>query len=118
MTNSPPPSDLPAHARERLQAMRGKDEAHRLFTSDLTVNEFLLVKEAGFDPVGMVVGCSMYHIGYQWAGIGRDLYLILKRLKLPTGKALKRFYSSSFDYSLTSFTGTQNPCGAKGGWFF
>src|SRR5579883_3310231 len=65
MTTTPPPSDLPTHARERLTAMRGKDEAHRLFTSDLTVNEFLLVKEAGFDPVGMVVGSRIYHIGYQ-----------------------------------------------------
>jgi uncharacterized protein YbjQ (UPF0145 family) len=68
----PLPNDLPAHARERLISMRGKDEQHRLFTSDLSVNEFLLVKEAGFDPVGMVVGCSMYHIGYQWAGINQN----------------------------------------------
>ena len=74
MTNNQPmPNDLPAHARERLQAMRGKDEQHRLFTSDLSVNEFLLVKEAGFDPLGMVVGCSMYHIGYQWAGINQNM---------------------------------------------
>ncbi len=27
-------------------------------------NEFLLVKEAGFDPLGLVVGSSIYHIGY------------------------------------------------------
>lgn len=74
MTNNHPlPADLPAHARERLQAMRGKDEQHRLFTSDLSVNEFLLVKEAGFEPLGMVVGCSMYHIGYQWAGINQNM---------------------------------------------
>jgi uncharacterized protein YbjQ (UPF0145 family) len=74
MTNSQSfPSDLPAHARERLTAMRGKDEQHRLFTSDLSVNEFLLVKEAGFEPLGMVVGCSMYHIGYQWAGINQNM---------------------------------------------
>jgi uncharacterized protein YbjQ (UPF0145 family) len=32
------------------------------FTSDLSVNEFLLVKEAGFDPVGMVMGSSIYQI--------------------------------------------------------
>jgi uncharacterized protein YbjQ (UPF0145 family) len=38
-----------------------------LFTSDLSVNEFLLVKDAGFDPVGLVVGSSIYHIGYQQA---------------------------------------------------
>ncbi len=27
-----------------------------LYTSDLTVNEFMLITEAGFDPVGLVVG--------------------------------------------------------------
>jgi uncharacterized protein YbjQ (UPF0145 family) len=56
---------LPQHARERLVQMRGRDEAHRLFTSDLSVSEFLLVKEAGFDPIGLVVGSSIYHVGYQ-----------------------------------------------------
>ena len=58
---------LPAHARERLVEMRGNDEQRRLFTSDLSVSEFLLVKEAGFDPVGLVVGSSIYHIGFQRA---------------------------------------------------
>src|SRR3954462_10056009 len=51
---------LTAHGRERLeQNKRG------LFTSDLSVNEFLLVKQAGFEPLGLVVGSSIYHIGYQ-----------------------------------------------------
>src|SRR5437667_2954374 len=69
MSSQTPPqgSDLPVHARERLNIMRG-DATHRgLFTSDLSVNEFLLVREAGFDPVGLVVGSSIYHIGYQRA---------------------------------------------------
>jgi uncharacterized protein YbjQ (UPF0145 family) len=58
---------LPVHARERLGMMRG-DATHRgLFSSDLSVNEFLLVSEAGFDPVGLVVGSSIYHIGLQVA---------------------------------------------------
>src|SRR5207302_7599478 len=39
-----------------------------LFTSDLSVNEFLLVREAGFDPVGLVMGSSIYHIGFQVSG--------------------------------------------------
>ena len=34
-----------------------------LFTSDLSVNEFLLVKEAGFHPVGFVMGSWMYLTG-------------------------------------------------------
>src|SRR5437868_12166408 len=70
MSNQMPPqqgSDLPVHARERLTIMRGDATRRGLFTSDLTVNEFLLVKEAGFDPVGLVVGSSIYHIGFQQA---------------------------------------------------
>src|SRR5438270_11823642 len=54
-------SDLPQHARERLAGMR----QHRFFTSDLSVNEFLLVKESGFQPLGLVMGSSIYSIGAQ-----------------------------------------------------
>jgi uncharacterized protein YbjQ (UPF0145 family) len=53
-----PAADLPVHARERLVQMR---KAH-LFTSDFSVNEFLLVKQAGFDPLGLVMGSSIYQI--------------------------------------------------------
>src|SRR5579872_1860435 len=56
---------LPQRAEERLVEMRGKQEQDRLFTSDLSTSELLLVKEAGFDPVGLVVGSSIYHVGYQ-----------------------------------------------------
>src|SRR5437899_804726 len=51
---------VPEHGRERLAQMRGG-----FFTSDLSVNEFLLVKHAGFDPLGLVIGSSIYHIGFQ-----------------------------------------------------
>jgi uncharacterized protein YbjQ (UPF0145 family) len=51
---------IPDAGRTRLeQNKRG------LFTSDLSVNEFLLVKQAGFDPLGLVIGSSIYHIGLQ-----------------------------------------------------
>lgn len=52
---------IPAHAHERLAAMRQR----RFFTSDLSVNEFLLVKEAGFQPLGLVMGSSIYSIASQ-----------------------------------------------------
>jgi uncharacterized protein YbjQ (UPF0145 family) len=52
------PKDLPEHARERLVDMRKRE----LFTSDLSVSEFMLVREAGFDPVGLVMGTSIYQI--------------------------------------------------------
>ena len=51
---------VPEHGRERLAQMK-----RGLFTSDLSVNEFLLVKQAGFDPLGLVIGSSIYHIGFQ-----------------------------------------------------
>lgn len=59
------PVEMPPSALERLKSMEGPGGKSRLFTSDLSTNEFLLVKEAGFDPVGMVVGSSIYHVGYQ-----------------------------------------------------
>src|SRR5436309_8204907 len=57
---------IPEHGRERLERM--KATGGRFFTSDLSVNEFLLVRQAGFDPLGLVVGSSIYHIGIQIAG--------------------------------------------------
>ncbi|HEY2302247.1 MAG TPA: heavy metal-binding domain-containing protein [Acidimicrobiales bacterium] len=38
----------------------------RLLTSDLSVNEFALLNEAGFQALGVVMGSSMYHIGFQF----------------------------------------------------
>jgi uncharacterized protein YbjQ (UPF0145 family) len=58
---------VPEAGRARLQQNRAG-----LFTSDLSVNEFLLIKQAGFDPVGLVVGSSIYHIGIQLAGWKRS----------------------------------------------
>src|ERR1700712_1355460 len=62
MSDSPDLSavQLPADARARLA-----DGKARLFTSDLSVNEFLLVRQAGFKPVGLVLGSSVYHVGIQ-----------------------------------------------------
>jgi Protein of unknown function (DUF2510) len=52
---------VPLHGRQRLQQLRDS----KFFTSDLSVNEFLLIKEAGFEPLGLVVGTSIYQIGFQ-----------------------------------------------------
>ena len=66
---------LPAHARGRLAAMKPGANQKGLFTSDLSVNEFLLVKEAGFDPLGLVVGSSIYHIGWQKPAMNQSMEL-------------------------------------------
>jgi uncharacterized protein YbjQ (UPF0145 family) len=36
-----------------------------VFTSDLSVSEYVLLGEAGFEPLGFVVGSSIYHVGLQ-----------------------------------------------------
>jgi uncharacterized protein YbjQ (UPF0145 family) len=56
---------IPEDAMRRLAEMR-PGQASSLFTSDLSVNEFLLVREAGFRPLGMVLGSSIYHVGFQF----------------------------------------------------
>jgi uncharacterized protein YbjQ (UPF0145 family) len=59
---------VPRSAQDRLAEMRGGEGKRALFTSDLSVNEFLLVRAAGFDPLGLVLGSSIYHIGFQFTG--------------------------------------------------
>ena len=51
-------ADLPEHARERIDELKQR----KLFTSDLSVSEFVLVREAGFDPLGLVMGTSIYQV--------------------------------------------------------
>lgn len=45
----------------------GTGERHegRRFSSDLSVDEAVLLKEIGYEPRGLVVGSAVYHIGYQ-----------------------------------------------------
>jgi uncharacterized protein YbjQ (UPF0145 family) len=64
MTADPTAPGIPEDAMRRLAEMR-PGQSTSLFTSDLSVNEFLLVREAGFRPLGLVLGTSIYHVGFQ-----------------------------------------------------
>jgi len=57
-------SGIPADAMRRLAELQ-PGRAGSIFTSDLSVNEFLLVREVGFRPLGLVLGSSIYHVGIQ-----------------------------------------------------
>ena len=54
----------PQAADSRLAKTAGANPAG-VFTSDLSVSEYVLLGEAGFEPLGFVVGSSIYHIGLQ-----------------------------------------------------
>ena len=59
-------NEIPVHARKRLEGLRQAGSTSGVFTSDFSVNEFLLVRKAGFEPVGLCVGTCIYHVGIQY----------------------------------------------------
>jgi uncharacterized protein YbjQ (UPF0145 family) len=64
VTDTPAAQWVPEGGTGRLtETAQGK-----CFTSDLSVDEFVLVRESGFVPLGLVMGSSMYHVGLQYAG--------------------------------------------------
>ncbi len=54
----------PQAADGRLAHTAGAEQG-AVFTSDLSVSEYVLLGEAGFEPLGFVVGSSIYHVGIQ-----------------------------------------------------
>jgi len=61
----------PQAADSRLASTAGADPSG-VFTSDLSVSEYVLLGEAGFEPLGFVVGSSIYHVGLQVGRWGRN----------------------------------------------
>src|ERR1700684_3063105 len=61
----------PDAADSRLAATAGAAPG-AVFTSDLSVSEYVLINEAGFEPLGFVVGSSIYHIGIQVSRWGQN----------------------------------------------
>ncbi|WP_052128904.1 heavy metal-binding domain-containing protein [Neosynechococcus sphagnicola] len=53
---------IPYKARHRLEMQRRSGA--NFFTSDLTSNEHLLAREAGYEPLGLVMGTAFYKISY------------------------------------------------------
>jgi uncharacterized protein YbjQ (UPF0145 family) len=64
----------PEAADARLAQTAGADPAG-VFTSDLSVSEYVLLGEAGFEPLGFVVGSSIYHVGLQIGRWGQNMEL-------------------------------------------
>jgi uncharacterized protein YbjQ (UPF0145 family) len=61
----------PPAADSRLAKTAGASPSG-VFTSDLSVSEYVLLGEAGFEPLGFVVGSSIYHVGLQVGRWGRN----------------------------------------------
>jgi uncharacterized protein YbjQ (UPF0145 family) len=58
---------LPLNAIDRLnEQVRKQGTDRHFFTSNLSVNELALLGQSGFEPLGQVMGSSVYHVGFQW----------------------------------------------------
>jgi uncharacterized protein YbjQ (UPF0145 family) len=60
-----------AQATANLDPVASERLAHasRMYTSDLSINEFVLLHGAGFEPIDLVMGVSVYHVGWQSTGM-------------------------------------------------
>jgi uncharacterized protein YbjQ (UPF0145 family) len=57
---------IPLAAAERLAAMASAQPGEpRAFSSDLSVAEFALLHRLGMSPITLVMGSSIYHVGWQ-----------------------------------------------------
>ena len=63
---------LPLNAEWRLRTLR---ENTRLFTSNLSVNEFVLTRAERIAPLGQVTGNCAYHVGWQPAAVHTSMEL-------------------------------------------
>jgi uncharacterized protein YbjQ (UPF0145 family) len=91
-------------SRPRLQQNR-----QGLFTSDLSVNEYLLVHDAGFEPLGLVLGSSIYHVGYQRRRIGKshELTVLSKALYHARELAMERMTSEAEELGADGIVGVR-----------
>ena len=80
-----------------------------LFTSDLTVNEYVLIEDVGFEPLGLVLGTSIYHIGYQRRAIrrARELDVLSKALYHARELAMGRMEQEAHELGADGIVGVR-----------
>jgi len=99
-----PLEGVPKSGRARLEQNKAG-----LFTSDLTVNEYLLIEDAGFEPLGLVLGSSIYHIGYQRRRRTRshELDVLSKALYHARELAMQRMEEEADDLGADGIVGVR-----------
>lgn len=84
---------IPLRAEERLAEERGG----RLFTSDLSVSEFLLARDAECHPISQVMGSCIYHVGQipDYKGRTSEITVISDAHRASRRAALARLYQEA-----------------------
>jgi uncharacterized protein YbjQ (UPF0145 family) len=86
---------IPLRAEERLAEEAGPHK--KLFTSDLSVNEFVLTRDAGCEPIAQLMGSSVYHIGQipDYKGKTGELTVISDAHRVSRQRALTRLWQEA-----------------------
>jgi uncharacterized protein YbjQ (UPF0145 family) len=86
---------IPLRAEERLAEEVGPNK--KLFTSDLSVNEFLLARDAGCQPIAQIMGSSIYHIGQipDYKGKTAEIQVISEAHRESRRRALARLFQEA-----------------------
>ena len=98
----------PQVAESRLAQTAGAD-ASGVFTSDLSVSEYVLLGEAGFEPLGFVVGSSIYHVGLQvgrWSQ-NQELQVLSQAMYNARELAMTRMQAEADHLSADGIVGVQ-----------
>jgi uncharacterized protein YbjQ (UPF0145 family) len=98
----------PQAADSRLAQTAGADPSG-VFTSDLSVSEYVLLGEAGFEPLGFVVGSSIYHVGLQvgrWAQ-NQELQVLSQAMYNARELAMTRMQAEADHLSADGIVGVQ-----------
>ena len=108
---------LPLNAVDRLreQASRQGTPGH-IFTSDLSVNELSLVRQAGYEPLGQVMGSSVYHVGWQnmpygywssWGGTSGEMTVLTEAFYNARHLAINRLQQEAALLGATGVVGVR-----------
>lgn len=86
---------IPLRAQERLLEEVGP--TRKLFTSDLSVPEFLLAKDVYCEPIAQVMGSSVYHIGQvaDYKGATGESKIISDAHRDARRRAISRLYQEA-----------------------
>src|SRR6201987_541102 len=98
----------PQAADGRLAQTAGANAAG-VFTSDLSVSEYVLLGEAGFEPLGFVVGSSIYHVGMQVSRWGRnqELQVLTQAMYNARENAMTRMRAEADHLAADGIVGVQ-----------
>lgn len=104
MADPDPLEGVPQSGRERLEQNKAG-----LFTSDLSVNEYLLIEDVDYEPLGLVLGTSIYHIGWQRRRIIRshELEVLSQALYHARELAMVRMEEEAADLGADGIVGVR-----------